>query len=76
VDGILSTHRTLDKQKEWDDRQRALVEEVTSQLTGSKEYQERLHAVEREVTQSKEDAYNMGMMRPQPSGTMTLMKKT
>lgn len=54
VDGILSTHRTLEEQNKQDSKQRALLEDVTAQLTGSKAYQEQFRAAEEELEGSKE----------------------
>jgi hypothetical protein len=50
VDGILNTFRTLGEQKKvFAARKASLEEEVTSDFTGSKFYQQRLRALEREL---------------------------
>jgi hypothetical protein len=46
IDGILSTHQTLKEQKKVDATQKALLDEVISQLTGSKAYQQKLNTIE------------------------------
>jgi hypothetical protein len=48
VDGILSTFRTLDEQKRSDAARKASLKEVTAELTGSKLYQRKMLALERE----------------------------
>jgi hypothetical protein len=55
VDRILSLHRTLDEQKKQDATHKVLLDEATRQITGSKSYQERIRAVERELGTASDD---------------------
>jgi hypothetical protein len=58
VDGILSTHRTIGDQKKIDATQKAILAEVTSHLTSSKSYQDRLRAMDNEL--DAEERYHGG----------------
>jgi hypothetical protein len=49
VDGVLNTFRTLDDQKRVDAAWKASLEEVTVELTGSRHYQRKMQALEREL---------------------------
>jgi hypothetical protein len=49
VDGILSSYCSLEEQKKLDIKHKAMLDEVASQLTGSKNYQQRLKAAEDEL---------------------------
>jgi hypothetical protein len=53
VDGILNTFRTLDEQKRSDAARKASLEEVTVELTGSKFYQRKMLALEREFEEQE-----------------------
>jgi hypothetical protein len=55
VDGILSTHRTVNQEKEYDAVQKAHLLKVTSQLTGTKTYQDQLKAMEQEFESEVEE---------------------
>jgi hypothetical protein len=53
VDGILSTFWMLDDQKKGDAACKASLEEVTAELTGSKFYQQKMLALERELEEQE-----------------------
>jgi hypothetical protein len=83
VDGILSTFQTLDNQKKTDATRKASLEEVTAELTGSKFYQRKMLALERELeeqegTRNQMTVTNLTMANwnPRANGTTIFRRRS